>query len=542
MENSAKLIHLAVCLALVALTAYIVYITGGTKHAFTHLIYIPTIMIAFVYGMKGSIFISLISGLILGPFMPEDVKLGIMQAPANWIGRSGIQLFVAVIVSMMVNHNRKLNDIIRNKAYENYNTGLPNVNKFVIDTEKHLKERASESFTVLVFKYENMREVQRYIDFYIGKESMQYLLDTAKSYFHSNSIYSFNIDEFAVVLPEADLNLSYDSGNSFLAKFKNLHYVDNVPIHFSLKCGVINYPFHAESCRGILQNIGKLMGQLEISKKNIEIYNCYISEKNSKDYHTLLGFIKGLESDSLTLHYQPKIDLKSKKVFGVEALLRWKEPDSNHVKIDELVKVIENAGIISQLTRWVVKKTIEQLGEWHKAGLKVNVSANLSSRDLNDDALLLYTKEYIDKYSVNPIYYEFELTERSFTENEGTSVEYLNELKNLGLKISIDDYGTGYNSLMNMVKLPIDYIKIDRFFINNICHEEGGKLVEDMISLIHHLGKKVLAEGVETIEQLKVLNDMDCDYVQGYYYSKPVPAAKVAEVISSINYELKFGD
>src|SRR5665647_3026406 len=103
MENSAKLIHLAVCLALVALTAYIVYITGGTKHAFTHLIYIPTIMIAFVYGMKGSIFISLISGLILGPFMPEDVKLGIMQAPANWIGRSGIQLFVAVIVSIMVN-------------------------------------------------------------------------------------------------------------------------------------------------------------------------------------------------------------------------------------------------------------------------------------------------------------------------------------------------------------------------------------------------------------------------------------------------------
>jgi predicted signal transduction protein with EAL and GGDEF domain len=381
MKNYAKLIHLAFCVVLVALTAYIVYITGGTKHSFTHLIYIPTIMISFVYGMKGSFVISLISGLIFGPFMPQDVKLGIMQEPANWIGRSGIQLFIGITVSMMVSHNRRLNDVIRNKAYENYNTGLPNINKFVIDTEEHLKERASKGFTVLVFKYENMREVQRYIDFYIGKKSMKYLLDTAKSYFHGNTIYSFNINEFAVVLPEADLNSSYDCGNSFLSKFENLHYVDSMPIHFGLKCGVISYPFHGESCKGILQNIGKLMGQLEISKKNIEIYNGYIGEKNSKNYHTLLGFLKGLEEDSLTLHYQPKIDLKNNKVIGVEALLRWKEPNPNHVRIDELVKIVENAGIISQLTRWVVKKSIKQLGEWHKAGLKINVSANLSSRN-----------------------------------------------------------------------------------------------------------------------------------------------------------------
>ncbi|MHC1732900.1 MAG: EAL domain-containing protein [Bacteroidales bacterium] len=189
-----------------------------------------------------------------------------------------------------------------------------------------------------------------------------------------------------------------------------------------------------------------------------------------------------------------------------------------------------------------VKKSVKQLGEWHKKGLKVNVSVNLSSRDLNNNSLLLYTKEYIDEYGVDPVYYEFELTERSLIENQGTSVAYLNELKNLGLKISIDDYGTGYNSLMNMVSLPVDCIKIDRYFINNVCREQGRKLVEDMISLIHHLGKKVLAEGVETIEQLKSLKEMDCDYVQGYYFSKAVPADEVSEVISSINDDLKLVD
>jgi EAL domain-containing protein (putative c-di-GMP-specific phosphodiesterase class I)/GGDEF domain-containing protein len=499
-------------------------------------------MIAFLYGTKGSIVVALISGFGLGPLMPEDVKLGIMQEPANWIGRIGVQLFIGITVSMMVSHNRKLNEIINNKAYENYNTGLPNVNKFVIDTESRLKERPSKGFTVLIFKYENMREVQRYIDFYIAQKSMHYLLETAKNYFQGSTLYSFHVNEFAVVLPEGELNFSYDRGNSFLSKFENLHYVDNIPIHFSLKCGVINYPFHGDSSRGILQNIGKLMGQLEISKKNIEIYNGYLGEKNSKNYHTLLGFLKGLEEDSLTLHYQPKIDLKNNEVIGVEALLRWKDLNSNHVRIDELIKIIENAGIISQLTRWVVKKSVEQLSEWHKKGLKVNVSVNLSSRDLNNNSLLIYTKEYIDKYGVDPVYYEFELTERTLIENQGTSVAYLNELKNLGLKISIDDYGTGYNSLMNMVSLPIDYIKIDRYFVNDICNEQGGKLVQDMIFLIHHLGKKVLAEGVETQEQLEALKEMDCDYIQGYYYSKAVPADRVTDVISRINCDLKLDD
>ena len=341
LKNSMKLIRFASCLLLIALTVYIVYVTGGTKHSFTHLIYIPTIMTAFLFGTKGSIIVALISGFGLGPLMPQDVKLGIMQEPSNWIRRTCIQLFIGVTVSMIVSHNRKLNEIIRNKAYENYKTGLPNVNKFVIDTEKRLKESPSKGFTVLVFKYENMREVQRYIDFYIGQKSMHYLLDTAKNHFHGNTFYSFHVNEFAVVLPEGELNLSYDRGNSFLSKFENLHYVNDVPIHFSLKCGVINYPFHGDSSSRILQNIGKLMGQLEISNKNIEIYNDYPGEKNSKNYHTLLGFLKGMETDSLTLHYQPKIDLKSNEAIGVEALLRWNDPNYNLYQfIDSYMTII----------------------------------------------------------------------------------------------------------------------------------------------------------------------------------------------------------
>jgi EAL domain-containing protein (putative c-di-GMP-specific phosphodiesterase class I) len=191
--------------------------------------------------------------------------------------------------------------------------------------------------------------------------------------------------------------------------------------------------------------------------------------------------------------------------------------------------------MISHITKWVVEKSIIQINDWQKMGLNINLSVNLSSKDLSNGALLEYTKKYIEKYKIDPQYYEFELTERSIIENHGKSLIYLQELKKMGIRISIDDYGTGYNSILNMISLPVDYIKIDKFFIRNMDDLQGKKLVEDMISLIHNLGKKVLAEGVETEYEEKLLKELNCDYVQGYYYSRPMPAEQVIEYLNKYN-------
>ena len=229
--------------------------------------------------------------------------------------------------------------------------------------------------------------------------------------------------------------------------------------------------------------------------------------------------------------------MRRNKVIGVEELLRWKDFQDRNVSIDKIINIIEDAGFVNQLTKWVVMKVTKQLSEWHKLGFDFRVYVNLSGKDLND-SIVNYTKKCIDRYSVNPSYIEYELTERTIIENDGKAVDILNEFKEMGLKISIDDYGTGYNSLMNMLSFPIDCIKIDKYFINNMIHNQGIKLVEDIINLIHNLGKEVCAEGVETIEQLQLLREMDCDYVQGFYFSKPVPVEEVPSTVRNINNKL----
>jgi EAL domain-containing protein (putative c-di-GMP-specific phosphodiesterase class I) len=220
-------------------------------------------------------------------------------------------------------------------------------------------------------------------------------------------------------------------------------------------------------------------------------------------------------------------------------LLRWKDFQEKNVSIDKIIKIIEDAGFVNQLTKWVVRKVIRQISEWHKLGLNISVSLNLSGKDLNNRTLINYTKKYIERYGVNPSYIEFELTERTIIENDGKAVDILNDFKNMGLKISIDDYGTGSNSLMNMLSLPTDCIKIDKYFIHNMIQAQGIKLIEDIINLIHNLGKEVCAEGVETVEQLELLREMGCDYVQGFYFSKPVSVEEVPSLIRSINKKVE---
>jgi EAL domain-containing protein (putative c-di-GMP-specific phosphodiesterase class I)/GGDEF domain-containing protein len=534
-KRCGKYAQLLLITTMIALVDLFVYFTGGTNSSFPNMMYIPVILASFAFGIRKGLIFALLAGLTLGPLMPQDVNLGIMQPTISWLTRMGFYLIVSLIVSHLLNRINRLNKEIQDKAYENPVTGLPNVNKFLLDLEKHIKKDAHKSFTLLIFKYENMLQLSRCIDFFAGRKALNYLIDTATGCFPDNPIYSLHLEEFAVALPETDLIAAYEKGRLFLEQFERIHYVSNVPVHFDLKCGVINYPIHGATHRAFLQNMGRTMDQVENSNKNIAVFDGYLCEKNLRKYDILINFLKNLNEEMLTLNYQPKIDLKTNRVLGVEALLRWKDASNNYVRIDELINTIENAGVINKLTRWVVKKSIEQLSEWHKLGMNISVSVNLSSKDLCDNSLLKYTEKYIERYKVDPAYLEYELTERSLIANEGKSLAYLNELKNIGLKISIDDYGTGYNSLMNMLSLPIDYIKIDKYFIDNICDSQGRKLVQHMIFLVHNLDKKVFAEGVETIEQLEALIQIDCDYVQGYYYCKPIPADEIIIAVKEIN-------
>jgi EAL domain-containing protein (putative c-di-GMP-specific phosphodiesterase class I)/GGDEF domain-containing protein len=534
-KKCKKCLQFSLIIIMIIFIDFFVYFSGGTASSIPSMLYVPIIFASFAFSMEEALVVACIAGISVGPFMPLHVNLGIMQPTHGWLLRLSIFLLISITINYLVYRNTTLNKQIQEKAYENPYVGLPNVNKFFHDIEEHFKENPSRGFTILAFKYENFKQISRNIDLFVGRKSIQYLLTAAKDYFNDKPIYACHLDEFIIILPETDVAKSCTKAEQFIMLFDKLHYVNKIPLFFQLKCGIVNYPLHGSNTKTVLQNLARIIEQVENSDKKIVIYDGYLAERNLENYHNLIRFMKDFKDEKLTLFYQPKIDIKSDEVIGFEALLRWKDPTMNYTPIDKVIKAVENAGMIGQVTKWVAERAIIQISEWQKIGININVSVNLSSKDLINGALLEYTKKYIKKYKIDPEYFEYELTERSLIENHGKSVTYLNELKNLGLKISIDDYGVGYNSLLNMISLPVDYIKIDKCFIKNMDEAQGKNLVEDMISLIHNLGKKVLAEGVEKAEQEKMLKELDCDYVQGYYYSRPMPSEQVVDFLNDFN-------
>ncbi len=517
----------------IALLTLFIYKSGGTHYSYTHIMYVPIIIGTFLFGMKGGILFALISGLALGPFMPENVSLGTMQSMVGWTYRTLFFIVVSLTVSLMLKQIKRLNSVIELQAYKDPSTGLPNINKFELDITKYIADKAYKSFTLLVFEFVNLEQISRYVDLKIGVKSLHYLLAAAEENFKGRSLYSHYLNEFVVVLPEVDAEQGLEIGKNFISKFKELKYINGISINFVLKCGVVSYPYDGENVEQIIINLGKVMGQVKNSRKDIVIFEEYYANKGLEKYKVLVNFYEAFKQDKLTLHYQPKIDLRNNKIYGVEALLRWKEP-GNNVSTAKMIKIVEDSGSISELTKWVTEKAMKQLKQWHDKGIKINVSVNISAKDLEDDSIVIYLNELMQKNKVDSGYFEYEITERSLIRYQGPQAEVLRSFKDMGLTLSIDDYGTGYNSLMNMMNLPLDYIKIDKYFVDNICMAENMKLVQDVIDMVHNLGRKVCAEGVETKEQLEVLKRIKCDFVQGYYYSKAIPAEELETFIASM--------
>ena len=201
----------------------------------------------------------------------------------------------------------------------------------------------------------------------------------------------------------------------------------------------------------------------------------------------------------------------------------------------EFINIAEKAGFISNITKWVIQHSVQQIRIWQDAGITAKIAVNVSSKDLNDDSVLSYAQECIKKAKIDPTLLGFELTERVIMENQAKVKSLLNQMQSMGIGISIDDFGTGYNSLVQLVTLPISNLKIDKFFIDRIEHENDQAVIREVIRLAHSLRMEVIAEGVETERQLQLLEEMGCDNIQGYYYSKPLTEKEYIQFVA--NYQ-----
>lgn len=524
---------IGLCIVLLVITAdFIVYKTGGTQFAYTHIMYIPILISAAVFGYMGSIGTAILAGLTLGPFMPANVSDGVYQNADSWLLRTTFFVFIGLIVSFLFNRINSDKEMRIKRSYEHVRTGYPNINKLKLDLNEIKTEKG---FSIVVFRIANYDYINRYIDYKTGDKMIFKVMEILANVFQENTIYSANTNEMVVLMNEYGIDAACSKASLFLSHFIKPVSIEGLPVGIVIKCGIVNYPLHGRNVSQLLTKLGRTLDQEESTSNGICIYDDRVAQKRKEYYETVVSIFNAIKNNDFAIVYQPKINLIKNEIIGLEALLRWDNGKKGRMNPEEFIKIAEDAGIISEITKWVIKNVIDQLVEWKEDGIKTRIAINISSKDLKDDSIIEYTKKLIDASQIDPTMLEFELTERTIVENEKQVGHLLNQIKNNGLKISLDDFGTGYNSLINLSLLPIDYIKIDKMFINNLQNIRVKAIMKGTIDLIHGLGKEVIVEGVETAEQVDALSEMGCDNIQGYYFSRPLPPEEIKQYILNYN-------
>jgi diguanylate cyclase (GGDEF)-like protein len=308
--------------------------------------------------------------------------------------------------------------------------------------------------------------------------------------------------------------------------------------------GVSVYPQDGPDVESLLKNADAAMYQAkERGRNNFQFYtsemNAHANERLALE-HSLR---KALERNELLLHYQPKVDLATGRIVGAEALVRWLHSDWGVIQPDRFIPIAEDTGLIVPIGEWVLRNACIQNREWQDAGLPaVSISVNLSARQFRQETLVKTVEKILLETGLAAEHLEMELTESVVMHDAEAAVSILHGLKSLGVRLSVDDFGTGYSSLSYLMRLPIDTLKIDRTFVQDIDTQgqAEGVLAHAIISLARSLKLKVVAEGVETAAQLNFLRSHHCDEAQGFYFSKPLPADEYARMLTA-EYRWRHG-
>lgn len=347
-------------------------------------------------------------------------------------------------------------------------------------------------------------------------------------------------DEFAVVTGEAvhvdDLEVLAKETLSILAK---PYEISGAPIHVTASAGTAIYPADASTPINLLQ-----MAQMAVHRAKLEggdrheFYNEDMAASVMEHANIRTALVPALKNDEFDLHFQPKISVATGEIVGLEALLRWNSPKFGAVPPGKFIPVAEGSPVMHPLGIWI----IEQACTWHRTWLDAacnvpQVAVNVAGAQLRPGFLEIVEKAVVQS-GLEPGQLHLELTETALIRNLKVVAPLLNDLREYGVGLSIDDFGTGYSSLSYLQTFPVDTLKIDQSFVRDIELESGSAaIVRATIALAHSLDLMVVAEGVETLEQLQFLQDLRCDQVQGFYFSRPVPAAQVPQLIAAQPYE-----
>ncbi|MGJ8581515.1 MAG: EAL domain-containing protein [Psychromonas sp.] len=442
-----------------------------------------------------------------------------------------------------ITEQHRSSQTIKQHAYYDTLTSLPN--RFLsLDRLSQMlteAERSQEKIAVFFLDLDDFKKVNDSLGHEVGDKL---LLEAAKRLKKvtrkADTVGRLGGDEFILLSPGLgdEHNIKMIAQN-LLEIFRKPFHIDDRELIITLSVGIAVAPDNGSTVSNLLRNADTAMYQAKSLGRNA--YSFFTKEMNTamiRRFEVEEQMRNALERNEFEVFYQPQFDSKTQQVIGAEALLRWHNPVLGNIFPDEFIPVAEQTGLIVPIGQYVINQSLNFLSVWQTQQDNDFVMAvNLSPRQFRDKKLLKVIKNALNKAKLKPENLELEITEGVLMTGQSYITKALMELQELGVKLSMDDFGTGYSSLSYLRQYHFDVLKVDRSFVNGITiNKEDRDLVKASIAIAHSLGLKVVAEGVEISEQLNILNELGCDYVQGYYFSKPMPAQKFLDYINDYQH------
>ena len=415
-------------------------------------------------------------------------------------------------------------------AYHDELTGLANRRCFSETLARYIKDESvdKDGMAVVFLDLDRLKMINDTFGHIKGdlliRESANIIMECMNDGDHA---FRIGGDEFVLLcFGIENQKQAHGLGKKIIEAFNRTIVIDNNELHMTASLGIVLYKDNPVSFEECLVYADNAMYKAKANGRNgYFIYQSDL-EKLYKDKLTLkIDIERALENDEFVLHYQPQVDIRNGNIVGAETLIRWGHEQRGMIFPNDFIPLAEETGIISQIGEWVMENACLQLKKWHDMNIPIaKVSVNLSAHQFLKNDLAQIVEGILNETGLEPEYLELEITE-SMTMEVGYATKTIKELSDLGVKISIDDFGTGYSSLNYLKNFEIDYLKIDKSFVNDIeTDKSDANIINTIILMAQNLGLEVVAEGVENEEQLKFLGMHGCDFVQGYYFSKPLAA------------------
>ncbi|WP_052504493.1 putative bifunctional diguanylate cyclase/phosphodiesterase [Rossellomorea aquimaris] len=436
-------------------------------------------------------------------------------------------------VSTDITQRKRHEDELIHQANHDVLTGLPNRRLFNEDLTTVLMDHTTHNISAAImlidldrFKYINDTLGHDFGDLLLIEVSRRLEKFLEINQLSNAKVYRQGGDEFTFLFPDFSRGKATETAKLLIEQFSEEFVIKGQEFYITPSIGISMYPEDGQDAKTLMKNADTAMYYVKDREKNS--FQLFTKEMNQQFYRKMViekELRSALDKEEFHLVYQPFLNVKTGSICGMEALIRWKSKTLGNVSPVEFISIAEETGLIIPIGQWVIDHALKQIQQWKEAGYKeLKVSVNISIRQLMDKSFVGKVEESIKKYNIKPAYIDFEVTESIAMCDQEVMISKLQELKGLGVSLSMDDFGTGYSSLSYLKKYPLDTLKIDRSFIRGITsHQDHQAIVKSTISMAKHLHLNVTAEGVESREEYHFLKSSNCDMVQGYGIGHPMP-------------------